>query len=301
MNDKDFVEIITPQVSSMENDIDAKEKGLSIETLKPIDWGLGFGLQKNKSGNVVAAFHWGHGPGARTFFAINLEDPQSAMVYLTNSENGLAVAKDIAASTVGDITPIMKFLSDKYGYEDIHSPNWKKYHEHILKGVAEEKQGHFEQAMESYQEAAKIHPENSQLQYRILHVEMENIQKKNQVSFNPKMLAKLSGKYGPKLKIIVDGENIQIDGVGPIGARNLKIINDNTFIDGPVIIKFERDKNHNPVSLTCYFQNGGKEVLSVSDTKKSELGSQRFFTHTQSPSTETENNSKNLVHRLRGG
>src|SRR6185312_17217496 len=105
--------------------------------------------------------------------------------------------------------------------------------------------------------------ENSQLQYRILHVEMENIQKKNQVSFNPKMLAKLSGKYGPKLKIIVDGENIQIDGVGPIGARNLKIINDNTFIDGPVIIKFERDKNHNPVSLTCYFQNGGKEVLSV--------------------------------------
>jgi len=297
MNDKDFIELITPQVNSMEKDIDAKEKGLSIETLKSIDWGLGFGLQKDKSGNVVAAFHWGHGPGARTFFVINLNDPQSAFVYLTNSENGLAIAKDIAASSVGDITPIMKFLSDKYGYEDIHSPNWKKYHEYILKGVAEEKQGHFEQAIESYQEAAKIHPENAQLQYRILHVEMENVQKKNQVSFNPKMLAKLSGKYGLHLKITVDGENIRIDGVGPIGARNLKIINNNTFMDGPVILKFERDEKHNPISLTCYFQNGGKEVLF----KKSELRSQTFFAHTQASSTETENNSKNLVNRLRGG
>lgn len=151
----------TPQINSMEKDTDAKKKGLDAEILKPIDWGLGFGLQKNENGKVIAAFHWGHGPGARTFFAINLEHPQSAVVYLTNSENGLALAKDIMTPAVGDITPIMKFLSDKYGYEDIHSLNWKEYHEHLITGVKAETEGNFDLAIESYKEAEKIWQVNS--------------------------------------------------------------------------------------------------------------------------------------------
>lgn len=135
MNDKDFLDLITPQIASMEKDIDANEKGLKSETLKPIDWGMGFGLQKNKDGKVVAAFHWGHGPGTRSFFVINLEHPQSALVYLTNSDNGLGIAKNIAKPVVGDISVIMKFLSDKYGYKDISSPKWEKHHEGLKSGL----------------------------------------------------------------------------------------------------------------------------------------------------------------------
>src|SRR5579872_1936181 len=73
--DKDFVELITPQIQSMEKDIDAKEKKLSPETLMPIDWGLGFGLQKDENGRVISFFHWGHGPGARTFFDVKIQNP----------------------------------------------------------------------------------------------------------------------------------------------------------------------------------------------------------------------------------
>lgn len=298
MKDKDFIELITPQIHSMENDIDAKDKKLDSETLKPINWGLGFGLQKNEDGKVIAAFHWGHGPGARTFFAINLEHPSSAVVYFTNSENGLAIAKDIAAATVGDITPIMKFLSDKYSYEDIHAPNWKPYHEYLLNGLDEEKQGNFALAVEFYQKAANIHPENSQLQYRLLYAEMKNIDKLNQVKFDIQMLAKLSGEYGP-LKIVVDGKDIQIIGGGPNSPRKLKIINNNTFLDDDVVLKFEQDDKHNPTFLNCYLPDGNKPSFS----KKSELSSQSMFSHTQeSPTaTEKENNSKVLVNRLKGG
>lgn len=300
LNDKDFIHLITPQIISMEKDAEAKEKKLDSETLKLIDWGLGLGLQKNKDEKVIAAFHWGHGPGARTFFAINLEHPQSAMVYLTNSENGLAIAKNIAALTIGDITPIMKFLSDKYDYEDIHAPDWKKYHECLLKGVDEEKQGNFELAMISFQEAAKIHPKNPQLQYRLAHVEMQDMLKKNQVKFNPEMLAKLTGEYGP-LKIIVDGETIKINDGGPGGPRALRIINDNTFLDDAVILEFERDVKNNPVSLSCHFPNGGKSIFSAAEAKKSELASQSIFSHVQASSTATEKEeNKKLVNRLRG-
>lgn len=283
MNDRDFIELITPQIISMEKDIEAKVKGLNMETLKPIDWGLGFGLQKNEEGKVIAAFHWGHGPGARTFFAINLNDPQSAFVYLTNSENGLAITKDIAKITRGDITPIMNFLSEKYDYRDIHSPNWKQYHGYLMKSLEEEKKGNFALAIESYKEAAKIRPDNSQLQYCILRAETENIQKNSQGSINIKMLTKLAGEYG-SLKISVVGSEIRIDDGGPGGPRNPKIINDNLFLDGPVILKFNRDGTHKASLLSCHFPNGVNFSFPASKSNKSQLSisAKSIFSHTQS-------------------
>ena len=71
MNNPEFMTMITtPHIQSMERDKDAQQKNIDSDILKPIDWGLGFGLQKNDQGEVEAAFHWGHGPGARTFFVV---------------------------------------------------------------------------------------------------------------------------------------------------------------------------------------------------------------------------------------
>jgi len=212
---------------------------------------------------VISFFHWGHGPGARTFFDVKIQNPdvpQSAVavVYLTNSENGLAIAKEIAEPFVGDITPIMKFLSEKYDYKDIYSPNWKEYHEHLIAGVKAEKAGNFDFAIEAYKEAARMRPEKAaELQYRVLWAEAK-IKRNDQDSVNIEMLKKLVGEYGPlKISIVESESKLQIDDGGPTGPRELKRINDNTFIDGSVILKFDRDERNYPTSLNCHFPNGG--------------------------------------------
>ncbi|MBX3708742.1 MAG: serine hydrolase [Gammaproteobacteria bacterium] len=379
MDDKDFIDLITPQINSMEKDIDAKEKRLDSETLKPIDWGLGFGLQKDKSGNIVSAFHWGHGPGARTFFAINLEHPQSAVVYLTNSENGLAVAKDIATPIVGDITPLMKFLSDKYGYEDIHAPNWKEYHECLIAGVSAENEGNFDLAIKSYKEAAKawqanlankwfdcvltsnkeptlesIQPntlvmlledqmltvywlekgkiknasfsensvpeitkflslvnENSndkklieaiisqygctpkkheELSHRIVIAEEKN----KQDNLDVKVFKKLTGEYGPLTISVVNESILQINDGSPNSPRDLKWINNDTFLDvngGNVMLKFKCNESRNPISLSCYFPSGANFLFPVSKSNKSELSisSKSFFSQPQKQQADVGN------------
>lgn len=369
----------TPSVNAMEKDTDAKEKGLDSETLQPIDWGLGFGLQKDKSGNIVSAFHWGHGPGARTFFAINLEHPQSAVVYLTNSENGLAVAKDIAIPIVGDITPLMKFLSDKYGYEDIHAPNWKEYHECLIAGVSAENEDNFDLAIKSYKEAAKIwqtnlankwfdrvltsnkeptlesiqpntlvmlledqmltvywlengkinnvsFPENSvpeitkflplvnessndkklieaiisqygctpkkntELSHRIVIAEEKN----KQDNVDVKVFKKLAGEYGPLTISVVNESKLQIHDGGPNSPRDLKWINNDTFLDvngGNVLLKFKCNENRNPISLSCYFPSGANFLFPASKSNKSELSisSKSFFSQPQKQQADVEN------------
>ncbi len=247
-------------------------------------------MQKNKKGEVNSFFHWGHGPGARTFFDVkikNPEDPQSAVavVYLTNSENGLAIAKDIATPIVGDITPIMKFLSDKYDYKDIYSPNWKEYHEHLIAGVKAEKEGNFDIAIESYKEAAKMRPEkNPELQYCILRAETENIQKTNQSDGNIKMLQKLAGEYGPLKIFFVESESkLQMDDGGPSGPRDLKRINDHIFLDGSVILKFDRNAAHHATSLNCHFPDGRTPSFPASKSNHSNLSvsSQSIFSRPQ--------------------
>jgi CubicO group peptidase (beta-lactamase class C family) len=119
INDEHFVEIAlkTPQVS-MQTDKEAIARGIDNKTLQTIHWGLGFGLQKSDQPNEEdIAFHWGHAPGARAFVAINL-CTRSAVVYLANSENGLAIAQEIVTPKVGNIKPMIDYLYAKYDYKN---------------------------------------------------------------------------------------------------------------------------------------------------------------------------------------
>jgi CubicO group peptidase (beta-lactamase class C family) len=250
LQDEEFIKLIKiPYVESMVKDIDAKA---DKEILNPIAWGMGFGLQKDKRGRPAIAFHWGHGPGARGFFAMNLENPKSAMVYFANSENGLAVAEYLSNLTVGDIRPAMNYLSSKYGYKQIHSPNWEIYHEHLMTGVAAEKSGDFKTAASAYEKANMIRPGN-ELQHSILWCNV------NKIVANPDLdfLQKFNGQYGP-VKIFIENSKIKIK-TGET-ARDLKYVGDNIFlnIDERVILKF--DINAKP-ALTCFFSWGGKPVF----------------------------------------
>jgi CubicO group peptidase (beta-lactamase class C family) len=123
-----FIEIALkiPQIS-MEKDQEAIEKKVEKETLQSIHWGLGLALQMStQTGMPELAFHWGHGPGARGFVAINL-DSRSAVVYFANSENGLTIAEDVATPIVGNIKPAIDYLFKKYDYQ-YYPELEKRYH-----------------------------------------------------------------------------------------------------------------------------------------------------------------------------
>lgn len=57
-----------------------------------VGWGLGWGVQED--GARRAIWHWGDNGAFRAFVVGDLDD-QSGVVYLTNSENGLAFAEDL--------------------------------------------------------------------------------------------------------------------------------------------------------------------------------------------------------------
>jgi len=260
LQNKTFLTMVEPHIKSMEEkDSESKSKNVRSGTLKSIDWGIGIGLEKNDKGEIIAAFHWGEGPGSRSFFTIQLSEDPKAFVYFANSENGLSVAEEIARLTTGqDVSPIITFLSEKYGYSKSSAPEWKHYFEPLFKGIEAEKKGELEKALLSYQAASKIKP-NPALNHRIKWTELQLQLQKSKPSISPEKLKELEGQYGGRgPKILVNENKLQID----VGEKfDLVAVDENTFLDekGKVILTFNRDSSGKVASLECYFKNGIKE------------------------------------------
>ncbi len=79
------------------------------------DWGLGFGLQRD--GNGVAFWQWGDYVVFRNF-VIAYPAARIGVVYLTNSYNGLSIANDVVAATIGG----KAYSLDWLGYPKWDSP-----------------------------------------------------------------------------------------------------------------------------------------------------------------------------------
>lgn len=79
------------------------------------------------------------------------------------------------------------------------------------------------------------------------------------------------GQFGP-LKIFIHESKLQMDVREP-SLHHPIIIDNNTLLDGDVIIKVKRDKDSNPVSLTCYFANNFPPFIakSLSDTARASV------------------------------
>ncbi|KTC88069.1 MULTISPECIES: serine hydrolase domain-containing protein [Legionella] len=108
--------VFTPIVPSLavKEDKKAIKKGVSLEILENLAWGLGMGLQRNPDGSFTA-FHWGDNGGTgRNFAAINLST-QQAVACFTNSANGPLVFQKIAEPVVGSLTRIRQWLSQREG------------------------------------------------------------------------------------------------------------------------------------------------------------------------------------------
>ena len=70
-------------------------------------WGLGFGLEQGAGGSWF--WHWGDNGSFKCFVMVN-QGPQDALVYFTNSANGLDVADRILQKTLGGQHASLPFL-----------------------------------------------------------------------------------------------------------------------------------------------------------------------------------------------
>lgn len=232
LHDPAFNQMTSSEVS-MIVDEDALSKNIDSGKLELIDWGLGFGIQKpNQENENTVAFHWGHGPGARTFVAINKET-KSAVVYLTNSENGLSIAEDIISPTVGNIHASMDYLSSKYGYEQHDSPKFSAKHAEEKKEVDSSKSNKRIQWLDELV-YAKAHP----------------------LEIDKNILQSYTGEYGPQFPMsitLVDDGSLQLVLYGQ--KHQLIPINETTFVSkNDLTIRLEFDSQKSQVSTHFLYQ-----------------------------------------------
>jgi CubicO group peptidase (beta-lactamase class C family) len=85
---------------------------IKVDTAKTphLAWGLGIGLEVDPAGRYC--WHWGDQGDAKALFAANI-DTRDAVVYFTNSANGLAIADDMMELAFGkgqhDILAFVKY------------------------------------------------------------------------------------------------------------------------------------------------------------------------------------------------
>jgi len=76
-----------------------------------ISWGLGWGLESTPEGDYF--WHWGDS-GTQKSFTIGSIEKQTAIVILTNSQNGLKICPDIVKNSLGGKHPAFSFPMIRY-------------------------------------------------------------------------------------------------------------------------------------------------------------------------------------------
>jgi CubicO group peptidase (beta-lactamase class C family) len=93
-------------------------------------WGLGFGIEQTAEGESL--WHWGDNGVFKAFFVVRPAS-KSGVVYMTNSENGLSIARQILAETLGGEQPAFDWLK----YDNYDAPGLSFTRMAVQKGAAE--------------------------------------------------------------------------------------------------------------------------------------------------------------------
>ncbi|MCH8126804.1 serine hydrolase [candidate division KSB1 bacterium] len=109
-----FAEILTPQVQLDKNCVNCTNRPLG-ELSQMLGWGLGWGLQKTDDGHSF--WHWGDNGTFKCYIVANMEN-KTGVVYLTNSQNGLAIRNEIVTKAIGGNQPAFDWVQ----YEQYDSP-----------------------------------------------------------------------------------------------------------------------------------------------------------------------------------
>jgi CubicO group peptidase (beta-lactamase class C family) len=83
------------------------DKAVSVDTQLNLTWGLGWGIEQHANGTIL--WHWGNNPGYRSFVVVSTQSGDG-LIMLTNSSNGLALARPLTKWVLPGAYKIFNFI-----------------------------------------------------------------------------------------------------------------------------------------------------------------------------------------------
>ena len=224
-------------------------------------WGLGWGIYE--SGLPKMVWHWGDNGVFRAFVAIEPAS-QQAFVYFANSQNGLAIAKQITEK----IFPGNQGIVDWLGYGQADSTFWHSER----KGYEFSAKGQYIKAIQSFEKVLSKYPDNQRLKRKIKWLKPLIEQPKKPIVLAAKWLEKVAGNYGERRLFVEQGvlkyQRNQDD------AYILTPLYDNVFRVGSATgfrLEVIFDENDNPVKLVGLYDSGYSDESVRTNKKATEL------------------------------
>jgi CubicO group peptidase (beta-lactamase class C family) len=118
----------TPQIAVDPNCTNCADHPAPTTLSKEIFWGLGWGIEQTSTGKYL--WHWGDNPSYKAFVSVDL-NRRSAVVAFTNSQNGLAIARNIVADAIGGEHPVLHW----HHYDPYDSPSFRFTHDVVHDGA----------------------------------------------------------------------------------------------------------------------------------------------------------------------
>lgn len=216
------------------------------EVAGKVGWGLGWGIQEVDDERLV--WHWGDNEVFHAFVALRPVD-RSGIVYFANSSNGLAIARPLVGSVVGDIRPTFDWL----GYGQIDDPGWTERRE----GSLAEGAGDYRTAIEHFESALAVTPEDEQTARRVEWLRELIAIGESPVTIPPERLEAWAGSYGPRI-LTFDGAELTYQRQGRELYRLLPVSIDTFALEGMVDfrIRVVSDARGRPTMLQGLYLNG---------------------------------------------
>ena len=241
--------------------LNGDEQGAKLPLPKTelLGWALGWGIQSHfeQKYSDYLAWHWGDNGVFRAFVALNPKS-QSGVVYLTNSENGLAIAKRMVEPIVGDMTNTFHWLN--YGQSD--TSGWQT----LQLGHEAQERGEYVKAIEYFDRVVQQFPDNHRLKNRSQWLRDHLSYSKSSIALTNAEKQAMVGQYGPRI-ILLEGDTLFYQRQGN-RMHALKPLAPNLFAVGDIFdfrLEVSKDDNGSPVKLIGHYINGGKDESPRTD------------------------------------
>ena len=214
-----------------------------------LGWGLGWGIQEINSQKI--AWHWGDNGPFRAFTALD-PDSRTAMVYFSNSQNGLAIAKRMTELSVGNADTIIGWLN--YGQSD--SALWQG----MRSGYIAEENKNYAKAITEFEKVLEAFPDNNNVKFRLDWLKTLLKTKELAISLKLDDLKKIAGQYGPRTINLKDNSLFYSRSGG--SEYRLSPLTHNLFAVGDLYefrLEIVRDATGNAVKLIGHYVNGYKD------------------------------------------
>ncbi|HEY2038068.1 MAG TPA: serine hydrolase, partial [Edaphobacter sp.] len=123
-----FRQMETPQIAVDPACTNCANRPAPTTLSKEIFWGLGWGIEQTPTSKYL--WHWGDNPSFKAFVSVDLKRHR-AVVFFTNSQNGLSIAPALTHDALGGDHPSFHWIH----YDTYDSPSFRFTHDIVHTGA----------------------------------------------------------------------------------------------------------------------------------------------------------------------